>query len=51
MNTKQRKTVFYKTGLVFVHGRISKDIDPGTLPNLKWSSLQQLVTTESWKVS
>ena len=34
-----------------MHGEVSKNSDTGTLPHLKWRSLQQLVTVESWKVT
>ena len=34
-----------------MHGEVSRNSDTGTLPHLKWRSLQQLVTVESWKVT
>ena len=47
-NKKKKDWFSHEIGLVSAHGDIFKD-NPGTLPHLRWSSFQQLVTEESCK--
>ena len=44
-----KKTYFYTKPDYFSYMAKFSNTDPGTLPNLRWSSLQQLVTVESCK--
>ena len=47
-NRKKKDWFSQEIELVFVYGKFAK-VHPGSLPHLRWSSLQQLVIPESCK--